>query len=137
MMAAAGGSLTNPEESMTRLFTTGALAFALMSAALPAFAHPHLTWASPAVDAIIAVLPAQLELHFTETVEPQFTKAVLKTDSGIVVETGAAAIDAKDPAVLIVPLKGATPSGKFIVEWQAVAGDGHKSSGSYGFTVAP
>jgi hypothetical protein len=42
-------------------------------------------------------------------------------------------LDPSDKATLIVPLAAPLTDGKYMVSWQVVAADGHKTKGSYSF----
>jgi methionine-rich copper-binding protein CopC len=113
-----------------------ALALALPLLPAPAWAHAHLQTANPAVYTN-GVSPAELRLDFSEGLELAFTTVTLTGPDGAVVATGAPALDPADATVLVVPLTGDLPAGLVKVDWKAVAEDGHKSEGSYSFTVAP
>ena len=111
-----------------------ALALALLPT--PGWAHAELQTAGPAVYTN-GVSPAELRLDFSEAVELAFSSVTLTGDGGAAIETGAPALDPADASLLIVPLTTALPAGVVKVEWKAAAADGHKSEGSYSFTVAP
>ncbi len=49
------------------------------------------------------------------------------------IETGPIELDPNNNALLIVPLTAPLPDGKYTVDWQVVATDGHKTKGSYSF----
>jgi hypothetical protein len=103
---------------------------------LPAAAHAHLVSATPAADASARAVTA-LVLHFTEVVEPAFTGVVLKTAAGAIVGTGAAKAEAADPTTIDVPIPAPLAPGRYEVDWHALAVDGHKTTGTYAFTVTP
>jgi methionine-rich copper-binding protein CopC len=115
-----------------QLFLT--LAATLLMAA-PAFAHAHLASASPAPDASVATAPAALGLHFTEGLDLAFSGVVVEDHSGATVTTGAATLKPGDDRTLIVPLSGALKAGRYEVTWHALSKDGHKTRGSYHFTI--
>ena len=104
--------------------------------AAPAFAHAHLSSAVPAPDAAVKVAPDRLVLHFTEGVEPDFTELAITRD-GADVHHGSVVIDPADPATVSVGFDAALVPGAYTITWRTVATDGHKSDGSYSFTVAP
>jgi methionine-rich copper-binding protein CopC len=103
-----------------------------LAAASPASAHAHLTASEPADKAVVAA-PAALTLHFTEGLELGLSGVDIAGPTGPVAPTGAA-LDPADKATLIVTLP-ALPAGAYTVNWHALATDGHKSTGSYSFTV--
>ena len=103
-----------------------ALVFLLSSAITPSvLAHAHLKQQSPQENTV-AVAPEVITLNFSEGIEPAF--------SGVVV-TGAVKRDEKDNAKLIVPLEKPLTSGTYTVDWHVVSVDGHKTKGSYHFSV--
>lgn len=77
--------------------------------------------------------PTELRLKFSEDIVLEFTKLKLTGPDGLLVKTGNARIDSNDKSVLIIPLSAPLPEGKYTVDWQVVASDGHKTKGSYGF----
>jgi copper resistance protein C len=121
--------------------TLGGIAVAAIALALPllpstAWAHADLQTAGPAVYTN-GVSPAELRLDFSEAVELVFTSVTLTGEGGAAIETGGPTLDPGDATVVIVPLTAALPAGEVKVEWKAAGADGHKSEGSFSFTVAP
>ena len=109
---------------------------ALGSIAAPAFAHAHLLGGSPAAGAAVPGV-SKLVLQFNEPVEPAFPGVRLEDSAGSVVATGPTQIDASDPRTVDVPISGKLAPGQYRVKWHALAVDGHKTTGSYAFTVTP
>lgn len=107
-------------------------------AALPgiALAHAELENAVPAAGSS-GPAPTELRLDFSEGLELAFTKVTLSGVDGALIATGTLALDPADATILVVPLSAPLPAGAVKVDWKAVADDGHKSEGSYSFTVAP
>ena len=106
-----------------------------MLAAPAAFAHAHLKSQVPAADSVAAAAPNTIELHFSEGVEPAFTGISLQGPGNAAVKLGKPAVDAHDKALLRVPVQGPMPAGRYVVDWHAVAVDGHKTKGQYSFSV--
>ena len=52
-----------------------------------------------------------------------------------VIKTGTATRDEKNKAQLTVPLEQTLASGTYQVDWHVVSVDGHKTKGSYHFSV--
>lgn len=115
--------------------TTLALGLCLLSA--PAFAHAHLKSATPATDATIATPPTELDLTFSEGVNPNFTGVTLRGPDKTAVATGPATLGAGRDTTLVVPVPAPLAAGTYTVDWHALATDGHKTSGSYHFTIKP
>ena len=109
--------------------------FAVLVMSVPAFAHAHLKSATPAVDGKVATPPKELDLHFTEGLNLSFTGVGLAGPSGTQIAVGKPRLKSGDDQTLIVPLPEALKPGKYNVSWQALSKDGHKSKGTYHFTV--
>lgn len=101
-----------------------------------AFAHAHLKSAVPAVDSTVATAPTELDLTFTEDLNLKFSGVKVTGPGQAAVQTGTAMLMEKN-TVLMVPLSGALGAGTYTVSWHALSGDGHKTNGSYKFTVKP
>lgn len=100
-----------------------------------ALAHAHLKSSEPADKAEIAASPQALTLSFTEDVEPAFSGVTLLDAGKKPVAGGKALLDAKQHNRLIVPLKAPLPAGDYQVNWHVLSVDGHKTQGSYRFSV--
>jgi methionine-rich copper-binding protein CopC len=101
-----------------------------------AVAHAHLTSAVPAADGAVKTAPSELDLTFSEGLNLKFSgikvtgpdKATVKTGEGMLMNRG---------TTLMVPITDKLSAGKYTVEWHALSTDGHKTNGSYSFTIAP
>jgi hypothetical protein len=96
-------------------------------------AHARLVSAEPAAQSTGAA-PAKIQLHFSEELAKKFSTFKLADASGAIVPlTPADGADAKSLAAS--PANALTP-GLYTVSWSAVASDdGHKSSGTFVFSV--
>ena len=112
-------------------------AFLVIASAGTAAAHAHLKTAAPAADSTVATAPSELRLGFTEGVNLRFTGVAVTGPAGAAVPTGTAVSAPGDDKVLVVPVPGPLAPGAYKVDWHALATDGHKTEGSYGFTVKP
>jgi len=99
------------------------------------FAHAHLQHQYPAADAVVEAAPQALTLNFSEGIEPRFSGVSIKDDKQQPVETGAVKRNEKDPTQLIVPMASSLTAGTYQVDWHVVSVDGHKTQGSYRFSV--
>lgn len=106
-----------------------------MLAVQPAFAHAHLKAATPADKAIVSGSPVSLSLDFTEDLNLAFSDVDIIGASGDQVPHGKPTLDGG--ATLSVPVAPALAPGSYMVKWHVLATDGHKSEGSYSFTVNP
>ena len=110
------------------------LAFAL--AATAAFAHAQLEKATPPVGGTVASA-SQIQLEFSEGVEPRFTGLTLTGAGGAAVPLGRATVGSGDQKVLIVPIAKPLAPGAYTVQWHAVSVDSHHTQGHFQFTVQP
>ncbi|VWC44248.1 copper resistance protein CopC [Burkholderia aenigmatica] len=99
-----------------------------------AFAHAHLAKSDPAAGAALDAAPAAVTIDFTEPLEPAFSSIVVVDGDGKTVSDGRARVDASNRKRMTVPLT-AVGSGAYTVKWVAVATDGHRTQGAYGFGV--
>lgn len=106
----------------------------LLTAGGAAWAHAHLHSATPAADTTLTAPPTEVNIAFTEGVEPRFSGIEVTDAAGVRVDDGTphAAGDANH---LVVGLKTLAP-GAYTVAWHVTSVDTHKSNGSYGFVLA-
>lgn len=119
----------------SRMSTPFVLILCLANA--PAFAHAHLKSTVPPVDGIISRAPAALDITFSEGVNPKFSGVIITGPNGATVLGGPVELASGSNATLHVALPTGLTPGRYRVEWHTLAIDGHKSGGSYGFTIAP
>jgi methionine-rich copper-binding protein CopC len=111
-----------------------ACAFILVAAVTPALAHAHLAGAEPADAAMLTASPATISLEFSEAVELAFSGAEITGPAGpVALRPGH--LDPADPAILVLPVDGPLGAGTYTVDWHSLSTDGHKTKGSYSFTV--
>jgi methionine-rich copper-binding protein CopC len=101
-----------------------------------AWAHAMLEEAVPPVGSTVASTPAELQLNFSESIEPHFTKVAVSGPGGTKVAVGALHVDPADDKRLLVPVPALVP-GIYTIVWHAVSVDTHRTQGTYHFTVAP
>lgn len=112
------------------------LAFALLVVpASPASAHDELIGSSPAADAEVDALPAELTLSFSDAISTDEGASEVQVTDAAGTTLTAGAPTAQDN-VLTQPLEGAA-SGAVTVLWKVVSSDGHPISGEFAFTVTP
>jgi methionine-rich copper-binding protein CopC len=102
-----------------------------------ALAHAELKSAMPPVNGTVTVSPSELNLEFTEGVNLAFTGVEVKGPGKKAIATGKAALREGDDSTLVVPIAGTLAAGTYTVAWHALSTDGHKTSGTYTFTVKP
>lgn len=108
----------------------------LTAMTVPALAHAHLKSATPASGSTVAA-PTELDLKFSEGLNLAFTGVKLTGAAKAAVATGTATLGAGDDTTLVVPVSDTLKAGLYTVAWHALSADGHKTSGSYTFTVKP
>ncbi len=110
-------------------------AVAALTAPAIASAHAHALRTSPVKDSSVKS-PTEIHISFSEDVKPMFTGADLTGPGGATIKTGPTTFDDARKE-LSSPITGKLAPGAYMVKWHAVAGDGHRSTGEFGFTVAP
>jgi methionine-rich copper-binding protein CopC len=102
----------------------------LAATTVAAVAHAVLREASPAANSTIQGAPAEIRLRFTKEIGEASTITV--TGPMGRVENGKPLFEL--PYVMRIGLKQMVP-GTYRVEWRVTSADGHKTEGSYTFTV--
>jgi copper transport protein len=114
------------------------LAVAAVALALPAaaFAHAALLRTVPQASGTVNTAPRQVELTYSEAVEPRFA-IVSVTDAAAHRETaGPPRRSPANPDTLVVPLKR-IGEGWYLVYWRVISVDGHPVRGAFTFAVGP
>lgn len=116
------------------LFTAAAL---LVTAAFSpsALAHAHLKSQYPAANASVDAAPQALTLTFSEDIEPAFSGLQVTGPDAKAVPLAKAQRNGAKKNELIVPLEKPLTSGAYQVKWHVLSVDGHKTKGSYSFSV--
>jgi methionine-rich copper-binding protein CopC len=106
-------------------------ALTLLLAAL-AFAHAVPVTMVPAANSTVSA-PANVTVHFSEELEPKFSKLTLSDAAGKVVSKAPSAVGT-DAKMMTLPLPALGP-GVYTVNWTSVALDSHREQGKYKFTI--
>ena len=122
--------LFNFSRPALRALTLGAAALVVTSTV---FAHAHLVSSEPATNAEV-VAPTEVTIHFTEPLEPAFSKIALTDASGHAAAPAESQVDKNDAKVMHLPLPQLS-AGRYAVHWTAVATDGHRTQGNFAFIV--
>jgi len=99
-----------------------------------AHAHAFLDHASPAVGSTVHQSPSEINLWFTQQLEPAFSTLEIVDQAGHRVDQGDGKVDASDATVLHASLKPLAP-GTYKVIWRVVSVDTHTTEGDYMFRV--
>ncbi|MCX3310043.1 copper homeostasis periplasmic binding protein CopC [Pantoea vagans] len=112
------------------LAAAGLMAFSSLAAA-----HAHLQSSAPAAKAQVTTSPDALTLNFSEDIEASFSGVTLLDSAQKPVETTKARVEADQKNRLIVGLSQPLKVGSYQVNWHVLSVDGHKTAGSYRFSV--
>jgi methionine-rich copper-binding protein CopC len=108
----------------------------VLSAPALAYAHAQLRRAEPAVGGTVRSPPAQVELTFSEALEPRFSAITVTDAAGTQVDKHDLHVVSGDAKRLTVSL-GALPPGAYTVVWHATSVDTHRTEGVFTFTISP
>jgi hypothetical protein len=99
-----------------------------------ALAHAFPEAEEPKVGSTVTSPPQQVSMRFDAPIESIFSRLEVLDSSGQRENEGTPQVNA-DTRTFTVHLKPLTP-GEYTVKWSVVAKDGHRTEGSYTFTVA-
>ncbi|HCN88906.1 MAG TPA: copper resistance protein CopC [Oxalobacteraceae bacterium] len=119
--------------SFKRIFTIAA-ATLLASLAQLSWAHAVLQKSSPASNAVLSAAPKEIRTAFNEALEAAFSTITVSDDIGKMVATAKSNVDPADPKAMSLALPPMT-AGRYHVKWTAVTVDGHRTHGTYTFSV--
>jgi copper resistance protein C len=130
----------NKEDDLMKKTTLTRIAALLLASSTLAFsqfalAHAHLKTPVPADKSTVATSPQALTLTFTEDVEPAFSGVEIRNAQNQVMPAEKARLNDKQHDQLIIPLSQPLPAGSYQVNWHVLSVDGHKTKGSYAFSV--
>ncbi|HKC21115.1 MAG TPA: copper resistance CopC family protein, partial [Gaiellaceae bacterium] len=107
----------------------------MLSAAVAALALPAAAWAHaglvhtvPQANVVLNSPPPQVQLTYTEAVEPRFAAISVTNAAGQQQTTGAPERSATNAKTLVVPLKR-LGEGWYLVYWRVISVDGHPVRG--------
>jgi len=111
---------------------------AVAALALPAaaWAHAGLVHTVPQANVVLNSPPPQVQLTYTEAVEPRFAAISVTNAAGQQQTTGAPKRSATNVKTLVVPLKR-LEEGWYLVYWRVISVDGHPVRGAFVFAVGP
>lgn len=126
---------------MTSRFTEQAfIGMSLALLATAALAHPKLVSSTPTDKAEVAA-PAKVELHFSESLMPQFSGAnlVMTGMPGMAdhapMKVAAKVSGGEDGKTMTITPTQPLPAGSYRVDWRAVSSDTHNVNGTVTFQV--
>ena len=102
--------------------------------ALSAQAHAKLVSADPPINGQTKAAPQNLDLLFSEEISEKLSGATVKGADGKAIPV-TTMTEAKSKGLMVM-MKTPLKPGAYTVDWHAVASDdGHKTKGTYSFTV--
>ncbi len=112
-----------------------AAALALSTAATPARRHTQLVKSQPAAHDTLTTAPTQLSLWYSERLELHVSTFKLVGPKGAVA-LGPATIEVNQKsAPVVIPITGGMEHGRYDVQWNVSADDGHPAKGTFFFVV--
>ena len=111
--------------------------FSIVISILPelAFAHATPIQYVPAASSVLSKAPAEVQIHFSERVEPRASSIIVLAPDGSRADLSNSAPDPADPRVYRVGLKDGG-AGSYTVSWEVISSDdGHFTKGAYVFSV--
>ncbi len=109
------------------------LAIATLTAS-GAQAHAKIETAEPKADSELRQAPKEIRLHFSDTLEPAFTKIVLLDGKNVVIKLPKAVVEKADAKTVSAQLP-VLRAGEYLVRWSTMTRDSHKVKGEYRFKV--
>lgn len=106
----------------------------LCSAPAALWAHAFPDHSDPKVGSTVSGSPSQVRIWFDGDLEPAFSNLMVHNMDGKMVDKKDVRVDPSDSKLLIVSVP-ALPAGTYLVIWNVVARDGHRTSGQYTFTI--
>jgi copper transport protein len=98
-------------------------------------AHALLVRSTPAANAVLEQAPVQVELFFSEPLEPQLSSISVIDSNNLTVDVGDVRVDPSDPTRMTVSLHSLL-DGVYTVTWKAVSAvDGHQTVGTFPFAI--
>jgi len=113
-----------------------AAALVLATFAQAAAAHAFLDHASPHVGSVVQTAPPEVQVWFTQELEPAFSTLRVTDREGRQVDRKDKQVDAKDRTLMRVSLPP-LPPGTYKVIWRALSVDTHVTEGDFTFLVEP
>ncbi len=117
------------------LFSVYCFSFVILTLPELAFAHATPIRYVPAASSVLSQAPTEIQIHFSERVEPHVSSIVVLAPDGSRVDLSNATVDPTNPRVCRVGLKDGG-AGTYTVSWEVIsADDGHFTKGAYVFSV--
>jgi copper transport protein len=97
-----------------------------------ALAHAVLLRATPSSAQTLAQAPAQVQLLFSEPLDPVFSHVQVQNAAGEAVDLGDSHVDPEDDRLLVASLQPGLPNGVYSVNWRSLSAiDVHPDEGQF------
>ncbi|HUK95590.1 MAG TPA: copper resistance protein CopC [Gaiellaceae bacterium] len=123
---------------MRRRALLGLAAATAAALAVPAsaWAHAALLHTVPTASGTVNRPPPNVQLTYSEPIEPRFAIVSVTNAQGRQVTSGAPRTAPGQPQTLVTPLRR-VPEGWYLVFWRVISADGHPVRGAFTFAVGP
>ena len=112
------------------------MAAAALAAPAAAWAHAALLHTVPEASRTVNTPPAEVQLTYSEPIEPRFAIVSVTDAAGRQVTSGAPQRAPGSPQTLVTQLRR-VPQGWYLVFWRVISADGHPVRGAFTFAVGP
>ena len=120
-------------KTLRRAAALAGIAATWLVAASQASAQAKLESTSPKAESTVSS-PEMIMVHFSEGIETKLSSLKLTMGDGTAVSV-MSMNDKKDPATLSIMPNTTLKAGIYKVTWSVVSDDGHKTQGTFSFTV--
>ena len=116
--------------------TLAAVLWLILPLFLPeaSWGHAFPNHSDPKVGSTVSGSPAQVRIWFDGALEPAFSTLMVHNADGKMIDKSDGRVDPADPKLLRVSVP-TLPPGTYLVIWNVVARDGHKTNGQFSFTI--
>ncbi len=112
----------------------------LLLAPLTAYSHAHLRDAAPADGARLDASPSEINLRYSEAIEPRFSSFRLYRVSSDGEGDKSISLGSPDAhegnTVIRLPVAESLARGDYELRWEVLAADGHTTRGTVSFAVS-
>lgn len=98
------------------------------------WSHAFPDHSDPRVGSTVSASPSQVRIWFDGDLEPAFSSLMVHNMDGKMVDRKDVRVDSSDSKLISVSIPP-LPSGTYLVIWNVVARDGHRTSGQYTFAI--
>lgn len=102
-----------------------------------ACAHALPTHETPAAGSTVTTAPSRVSIVFSESIDPHFSGIIVENAKVERTDDGGSKADPRNVKRLSVGLRQPVAPGVYTVIWHAFSSDGHRTQGSYRFSVGP